>query len=62
VFACPVEAAGTARARDWFGYANRDGSLANRCVGGNYKGFFHVPRALLMCVQAADTFLAANAD
>ena len=35
----------------WYGYCNRDGSLARTCVGGNYKGCFHVPRALLMCVQ-----------
>ena len=38
----------------WYGYLNRDGSRLLDCKGGNYKGFFHVPRALLMCVQAVD--------
>lgn len=32
---------------EWFGYLNPDGSIFNACKGGNYKGFFHVPRALL---------------
>eukprot|EP00948_MAST-09A_sp_MAST-9A-sp1_P003871 g3871.t1 len=35
----------------WYGYCNRDGSLSSTCKGGSYKGFFHVPRALLMCIQ-----------
>ena len=34
-------------AGEWFGYLNPDGSVFNKCKGGNYKGFFHVPRALL---------------
>ena len=47
-------------AGEWFGYCNRDGSLARSCKGGNYKGCFHVPRALLMCVQIADAALSAQ--
>jgi N-acylglucosamine 2-epimerase len=43
---------------EWFGYCDRRGDLALECKGGNYKGFFHVPRALLMCVQRIE---AANA-
>ena len=35
----------------WYGYCDRRGNLTHTCKGGNYKGFFHVPRALLMCVQ-----------
>ncbi|MBT4498058.1 MAG: N-acylglucosamine 2-epimerase [Gemmatimonadetes bacterium] len=35
----------------WFGYCDRRGNLTHTCKGGNYKGFFHVPRALLMSVQ-----------
>jgi len=45
---------------EWFGYANRDGTLAHTCKGGNYKGAFHVPRGLLMCVQKLDQFLATK--
>ena len=39
---------------EWFGYLERDGSLALSSKGGNYKGFFHVPRALLFSVQAIE--------
>lgn len=36
---------------EWFGYCDRRGDLALSSKGGNYKGFFHVPRALLFSVQ-----------
>jgi N-acylglucosamine 2-epimerase len=39
---------------DWFGYCDRRGNLTHTCKGGNYKGFFHVPRFLLMSIQAID--------
>lgn len=39
---------------EWFGYLERDGALALSSKGGNYKGFFHVPRALLFSVQAIE--------
>jgi N-acylglucosamine 2-epimerase len=32
----------------WFGYCDRRGNLTHRSKGGSYKGFFHVPRALLL--------------
>jgi len=35
----------------WFGYCDRGGNLTHTCKGGNYKGFFHVPRFLLMSIQ-----------
>ena len=35
----------------WFGYCDRQGNLASTCKGGNYMGFFHVPRALLMSIS-----------
>jgi len=35
----------------WFGYCDRQGNLTHTCKGGNYKGFFHVPRALLFTSQ-----------
>lgn len=36
---------------EWFGYCDRQGNLTHTLKGNNYKGFFHVPRALLMCAQ-----------
>mmetsp|Transcript_40250 Transcript_40250/g.105700 ORF Transcript_40250/g.105700 Transcript_40250/m.105700 type:complete len:206 (+) Transcript_40250:547-1164(+) len=38
---------------EWFGYCDRNGTLARSCKGGNYKGCFHVPRGLLFSIQAA---------
>lgn len=35
----------------WFGYCDRQGRLTHTCKGNNYKGFFHVPRALMMCAR-----------
>ena len=35
----------------WFGYCDRQGNLTHTCKGGNYKGFFHVPRALLYSLK-----------
>ena len=31
-----------------------DGTPFNACKGGNYKGFFHVPRALLYALRSAE--------
>ena len=42
---------------EWFGYLNRDGSVFNRCKGGNYKGCFHVPRALLYSMKVAESVM-----
>jgi N-acylglucosamine 2-epimerase len=39
---------------EWFGYCDRRGELALTSKGGNYKGCFHVPRALLMSYQKID--------
>lgn len=39
---------------EWFGYCDRRGELALSSKGGNYKGFFHVPRALLFSIQAIE--------
>ena len=36
---------------EWFGYCDRRGVPTHGCKGGNYKGFFHVPRALLFSIQ-----------
>lgn len=45
-------------------YLRRDGSPFNVCKGGNYKGFFHVPRGLMLSMRSAQRFLgsAATAD
>ncbi|XP_066426544.1 N-acylglucosamine 2-epimerase isoform X3 [Molothrus aeneus] len=42
---------------EWFGYLNRDGSVALSIKGGPYKGCFHVARALLMCEEMLDAIL-----
>ncbi len=39
---------------EWFGYCDRQGNLTHTCKGGNYKGFFHVPRALLYSIQRGE--------
>lgn len=36
---------------EWFGYCDRQGNLTHTSKGGNYKGFFHVPRAMLFTSQ-----------
>jgi len=33
---------------EWYGYLDRRGEVTHRFKGGPYKGFFHVPRALLL--------------
>ena len=39
------------RGGEWYGYLNRRGEITHRFKGGPYKGCFHVPRALWMCVS-----------
>ncbi|HMO57415.1 MAG TPA: AGE family epimerase/isomerase [Roseiflexaceae bacterium] len=39
---------------EWFGYLDRSGRPALMSKGGNYKGFFHLPRALLFSIQAIE--------
>lgn len=34
---------------EWFGYLNRDGSVATELKGGHWKGPFHLPRMQLLC-------------
>ena len=36
------------------GKVHQRGDLALASKGGNYKGFFHVPRALLFSIQAIE--------
>jgi N-acylglucosamine 2-epimerase len=44
----------------WLGYLHRDTTVSMNIIGGAYKGFFHVPRALMFCVDACDRILAAQ--
>ena len=32
---------------EWFGYLHRDGTVALTLKGSAWKGFFHLPRALI---------------
>jgi len=36
---------------EWFGYLDRCGRVTNTLKGGKWKGFFHLPRMLLVCSQ-----------
>ncbi len=36
---------------EWFGYSDRQGNLTHTLKGNNYKGCFHVPRALLFAAH-----------
>lgn len=35
----------------WFGYLNREGEVTHKFKGAPYKGFFHVPRSLWICIK-----------
>jgi len=39
---------------EWFGYCDRYGNLTHRLKGGDYKGCFHVPRALLYSIRVLE--------
>jgi N-acylglucosamine 2-epimerase len=45
---------------EWYGYCDRTGQPANTCKGGSYKGFFHVPRALLFCIQEINAIISTG--
>jgi len=36
---------------EWYGYVHRDGSVLLPLKGNNWKGFFHVPRALILLLE-----------
>jgi N-acylglucosamine 2-epimerase len=38
-------------AGEWFGYLDRRGEPTHQLKGGEWKGFFHLPRALLYMIQ-----------
>jgi N-acylglucosamine 2-epimerase len=39
---------------EWFGYCDREGRVTHHAKGNSYKGFFHVPRFLLLSAQAIE--------
>ena len=47
---------------EWFGYCNRRGEISHRFKGGPYKGMFHVPRSLWMCVLIMDKICLKELD
>lgn len=48
------------KAGGWFGYCDRKGTRTHSSKGGNYKGFFHVPRALLYSIKEIDKHLLSK--
>ena len=44
---------------EWFAYLRRDGSVLLPLKGGNWKGFFHTPRMLLLCSQLLEEMKGA---
>jgi N-acylglucosamine 2-epimerase len=46
---------------EWFGYADRYGKITHQLKGNHYKGCFHVPRALLLCIQRIDSLNTGDA-
>ena len=46
---------------EWYGYLDRQGNPTHACKGGSYKGFFHVPRFLMMTAQLIEQGEASTA-
>jgi len=36
---------------EWYGYLNRSGEVLLPLKGGKWKGCFHVPRGLYLCMR-----------
>ncbi len=49
---------------EWYGYLDREGRITHRFKGGAYKGCFHVPRALWLCLRLLNNWpvAAVHAD
>ena len=45
---------------EWFGYCDRQGRPTHTSKGSHYKGFFHVPRALLFSIHEIDRYLSTH--
>lgn len=46
---------------EWYGYLHADGSVSTPLKGGLWKGFFHLPRSLLLCMQTLRRIGSASA-
>jgi N-acylglucosamine 2-epimerase len=44
---------------EWFGYLNRAGEVLLPLKGGKWKGCFHVPRSLYLCMRECEALAAA---
>lgn len=45
---------------EWFGYLHRDGRHVNMIKGGKWKGCYHIPRALYVCMREFEMLSHAN--
>jgi N-acylglucosamine 2-epimerase len=45
---------------EWFGYLHRDGTRSNNLKGNMWKGPFHLPRMLLICLQLLESPAGAS--
>ena len=45
---------------EWFGYLRRDGSVSSTIKGNIFKGPFHIPRMLMICVDLLDRILSST--
>jgi N-acylglucosamine 2-epimerase len=45
---------------EWFGYLDRQGTVTHRFKGAPYKGCFHVPRALWLCIRLLEDMEACE--
>lgn len=46
--------------KEWFGYLHRDGSVSNTLKGSMWKGPFHLPRALLLCMHKLEEMMKTD--
>ncbi|GFN90864.1 N-acylglucosamine 2-epimerase-like [Plakobranchus ocellatus] len=45
---------------EWFGYLSREGKVKINAKGGQWKGCFHIPRALMMCEKILHEVLQSS--
>ena len=46
---------------EWYGYLHRDGTVSSPLKGNHWKGPFHLPRMLLVCLQTLEKIQAKRA-
>jgi N-acylglucosamine 2-epimerase len=46
---------------EWFGYLNRSGEVLLPLKGGKWKGCFHIPRGLYLCMREFEKLVAGAA-